>query len=227
MSKPFFSVIVPAHNAAGFIRNGLNSIMEQTFKDYELIVVCDKCVDNTAEIAEEYTDKVVEIDHDVDGRGHNVGIKMATGSWVLFMDHDDWWIHECVFERIATVIRDACDNGVMFNVLAFNFIMKGVGYAVNSTWTKIYPAMWNKCWRRDFLGDEELPAWDMEIALKLHPKAQFLCWPEAFYYYNYMMPGSISDLIRKGEISTAEIPENVRGIFDGYRDAMRDGSIHV
>ena len=99
MSKPFFSVIVPAYNAAGFIRKGLDSIRAQSFTDYELIVVCDKCLDNTAEIAREYTDKVVEIDHDVDGRGHNVGLRMAAGRWVLWMDHDDWWLHEYASRR--------------------------------------------------------------------------------------------------------------------------------
>ena len=62
MSKPFFSVIVPEHNSAEFMRKGLESIKAQSFTDYELIVVCDACEDNTAEIAREYTDKVFEIE---------------------------------------------------------------------------------------------------------------------------------------------------------------------
>jgi glycosyltransferase involved in cell wall biosynthesis len=47
MSKPFFSVIVPAHNSAEYIQRGLQSIVSQSFTDYELIVVCDACTDNT------------------------------------------------------------------------------------------------------------------------------------------------------------------------------------
>ncbi|MBR2556451.1 MAG: glycosyltransferase family 2 protein, partial [Aeriscardovia sp.] len=46
MIQPFFSVIVPAHNAAARIRRGLDSIRWQTFTDWELIVVCDDCQDN-------------------------------------------------------------------------------------------------------------------------------------------------------------------------------------
>ena len=57
--KPFFSVIVPAHNSAAWIRKGLDSIRAQVWDNYELIVVCDACTDNTAEIAREYTDKVI------------------------------------------------------------------------------------------------------------------------------------------------------------------------
>lgn len=44
---PFFSVIVPEHNSEKFMRKGLDSIKQQTFKDYELIIVCDACTDNT------------------------------------------------------------------------------------------------------------------------------------------------------------------------------------
>ena len=51
MSNPFFSVIVPAHNSAEFIRKGLESIKNQEFDDYELTVVCDACTDDTAEVA--------------------------------------------------------------------------------------------------------------------------------------------------------------------------------
>ena len=57
MGAPFFSVIVPEHNSAEFMRKGLDSIRDQSFTDYELIVVCDACSDNTAEIAREYTDR--------------------------------------------------------------------------------------------------------------------------------------------------------------------------
>ena len=53
--KPFFSVIVPEHNSAEYMRKGLESIRSQAFADYELIIICDKC--NTKaemEIAYEY-----------------------------------------------------------------------------------------------------------------------------------------------------------------------------
>ena len=44
-----FSIIIPAHNAADHIRNALESVAEQTFEDYEVIVVCDSCTDDTEE----------------------------------------------------------------------------------------------------------------------------------------------------------------------------------
>ena len=72
-----FSIIIPAHNSAGYIQNALDSVVEQTFEDYELIVVCDSCTDNTEEIAKEYGARTVAVDYHCDGLTRNKGIEMA------------------------------------------------------------------------------------------------------------------------------------------------------
>ena len=118
MAEPFFSVIVPAHNAAGRIRRGLDSIRNQTFTDYELIVVCDDCQDKTAEIAHEYTQIVWEVGWHSCGRTRNKGLDLAEGQWILFMDDDDWWIEENAFQMIHDAI---INGGEDFDVLAFGF----------------------------------------------------------------------------------------------------------
>ena len=117
MSKPFFSVIVPAHNSAEFIWKGLQSIRAQTFKDYEMIVVCDNCTDNTQNIVSEYADKVIVTGHGHDGLARNAGIDAADGEWILFMDDDDWWLHEYAFQQIADMVGQHGEN-----VLAYSFI---------------------------------------------------------------------------------------------------------
>ena len=86
---PFFSVIVPAHNAADRIRRGLSSIKRQTFDDYELIVVCDSCADNTEKIAKSYGAKTYPVNFHNDGLSRSEGIDRASGEWVLFMDDDE------------------------------------------------------------------------------------------------------------------------------------------
>ena len=60
MKNPQFSIIVPAHNSAAFLGRALGSIRRQTVSNYELIVVADACTDNTAEVAEWYTDTIME-----------------------------------------------------------------------------------------------------------------------------------------------------------------------
>lgn len=99
-----FSIIIPAYNSAGYIRKALDSIQIQSFTDYELIVVCDSCTDDTRAIAEEYGAKVEEVDCHCDGGTRNRGLDIAQGEWILFMDDDDWWLHEYVLEQLAVLL---------------------------------------------------------------------------------------------------------------------------
>jgi len=199
MRKHFFSVIVPAYNSAGYIRKGLQSIRGQSFRDYELIVVCDACRDETAEIAREYADKTIITDHGLDGLARNAGLDAAEGKWILFMDDDDWFLHEFVFQQIAEKV-----TAVEMDILAFSFIWKGRGYTRQEP-GRHFIAVWNKCWRRDFIGDtrfSNVPYWsdkDFNRGMYIrNPKVYY--WDMPMYYYNYLREGSISWRKVQGEI---------------------------
>ena len=193
MSKPFFSVIVPAHNSAGYLGRGLRTILDQSFKDYELIVVADACDDRTAKVANFYTDKIIETNYGMDGLARNAGIDAADGYWLIFMDDDDWFLHEFVFEQL----HDAAVNTDV-DMLVFDFIWKGRGYYRNAG-GKTNIAVWSKCWRRSFVGDTRFPAIPftsdepfMQEIIAKKPRALFMGVP--MYYYNYMRKGSQTEL---------------------------------
>lgn len=202
---PFFSVVVPLHNAADRMRKGLDSIKQQTFKDYELILVCDDCQDNTAEIAREYTDKVFEVQWHNCGKTRNKGLDKATGKWVLFMDDDDWWMSNTAFKEIADAI---VKNGKDFDVLVFDFIFGNNGWQTHQNPDQIYIAIWNKAWKREFIGEHRFPPMphsdDAGFAEEMHPLARFRFHNKPYYYYNFMRPGSISYLLDKGELKHLE-----------------------
>ena len=199
MSEPFFSVIVPAHHAAEYIRKGLQSILTQAFTDYELIVVADDCNDDTALIALDYADKCLVRRHGLDGLARNDGLDVAAGKWVLFMDDDDWWMDRTCFGRIAEAVT-ATDPDVL--LFGFYWNTRGVYF---QTMKHRYIAVWNKCWRREFIGETRFsskPYWsdvDFDKAMfDKYPKVSTLDKP--LYYYNYLRPGSISWRKEKGEI---------------------------
>ena len=197
-----FSVIVPEHNSAAWMRKGLDSIRRQTFTDYELIVVCDACDGNEAEIAREYTDKVIEVDFRSSGKTRNAGLDAATGDWILFMDDDDWWMDDRAFEKIAAAVGDEID------ILAFAFEWKGRGI-VKQHHGCLFIAVWNKAWRRDFIGDTRFPevphSDDVGFAEATHSRATRIAYLfDALYYYNYLRPGSISQKLQSGELQTLE-----------------------
>ena len=199
VKKPFFSVIVPEHNSAEFMRRGLDSIRMQTFKDYELIVVCDSCEDRTAEIAREYTDKVFEIQAKRCGFARNKGLDEATGEWILFMDDDDWFPDEYVFQTIAENVGKENED-----ILAFGFYWQGYGYRRNTP-ERMYTAVWNKAWRKEFIDrigarfpEDWLHSDDEGFSRITHHRAKIAYLDANLYYYNFMRPGSLTWQIENG-----------------------------
>ena len=186
-----YSIIIPTHNAEDWIENALKSIVSQTVTDYELIVVCDACTDHTEEIAREYASVVINVDHNRCGLSRNAGLDFASGKWVLFMDDDDWWLHEYAFKQIADMLGN-------FDLLCFGFIWKGRGYTSPNRPGGVYwPAVWNKCWRRSAIGSTRFPS-EYPDDLLFHNEmisTKFLriqTWEMPLYYYNYWREGSIS-----------------------------------
>lgn len=193
-----FSIIIPAYNAEKHIKPALESIQKQVFKDYELIVVCDSCEDRTAEIAKNYGAKIIEVDYHNDGLARNAGIDAARGDWILFMDDDDWWLHEYVLTQLNEKVGCAGED-----ILCFSFVWKGVGYTTptgnnGGHWI----AVWNKCWRREFIGDTRFPNiknWsDVTFNKRMMEKnPKINDWDMPMYYYNYMRVESISERARR------------------------------
>ena len=189
-----FSIIIPAHNSAEYIHNALDSIIEQTFDDYELIVVCDSCTDNTEEIAKSYGARTAVVNYGCDGPTRNTGLKMAQGDWVLFMDDDDWWLHEFVLQQLA----DRLDNTM--DVLCFSFIFSGVKYATPlGNGGHHWIACWSKCYRRSCIdnarfsciadGSADVQFYEMMFGKGL----RIVDWDMPMYFYNYYRKGSISE----------------------------------
>ena len=204
MNKPFFSVIVPAHNSVGYIRKCLDSILCQTFDDYELIVVCDACTDGTEKVARGYADKLIATRHGMDGMARNAGIDAADGEWIMFLDDDDWWMHEYVLEMSKKTI-----DGILLPVdmLLFDFIWKDAPpnkspYYVQDI-DNVNIAVWSKAFRREFIGDTRFPAIQftsdkpfMDEIIKKKPVAY--ATHQLIYYYNYMRKGSQTEEHERG-----------------------------
>ena len=195
MSK--YSIIVPVHNSASFMRKCLESVTSQTYRDFELIVVCDACTDDSWRVAMDYADNVLTTNFGNDGPPRSAGLDAAKGDWILFLDDDDWWMHDYTL----TMIDNAIGDDTSFDILLFGFIFKTRGYAAPiRQGGSIWPAVWNKCYRRDFIkdtpfrniqptpeGDAPDIDWTRRI-LMLNPVYCILDMP--LYYYNYGRAGS-------------------------------------
>ena len=111
------SVVIATYNRAYIIREALESVLAQTYRDFEILVVDDGSSDRTREIVESYkSDKIRYIRHD-HNRGCsaacNTGIKEAEGAAVAFLDSDDTWMPEYL-ERQASLLCRHPEVGVVF-----------------------------------------------------------------------------------------------------------------
>ncbi len=93
---PKYSIIVPVYNAERFLRECVDSVLVQTFTDYELILVDDGSPDNSGAICDEYAEKDVKVKviHKENGgvsSARNVGIDESSGEYIVFLDSDDFW----------------------------------------------------------------------------------------------------------------------------------------
>lgn len=187
-----FSVIIPAHNAEDHIRKCLDSIKQQTFTDYELIVICDSCTDRTEEIAKEYGAITKAVEHHCDGPTRSDGLDLAQGEYVLFLDDDDWWLHEYVLTQLDEKLKETANP----DVLCFSFIFRHWKYASphgmsGNRWI----AVWNKCWKRIFIGNTRFPDIKFTSDEPFHRAmtakgGRWVDWDMPMYYYDYMREGS-------------------------------------
>ncbi|MFZ1810373.1 MAG: glycosyltransferase family 2 protein, partial [Candidatus Nitrotoga sp.] len=93
LSAPRFSVIIPAYNAAGTLARALDSVLTQTWAAFEVIVIDDGSIDNTAAVAASYGEKIRYLRQNNAGvsAARNHGARIASGDWLAFLDADDWY----------------------------------------------------------------------------------------------------------------------------------------
>ena len=103
--KPKISVIVPLYNAEAYIERTLNSILNQTYTNYEILLINDCPADKTIEIANTYNDKRIRMIHNVENKGiafsRNRGIEFSNGEFIALMDHDDLALPERFAKQVA------------------------------------------------------------------------------------------------------------------------------
>ena len=125
-SNPTISVIVPVYNIEKYVKECINSILAQTYTNFEVIIVDDGSIDASGRIADEFAlmDERVKVIHKRNGgltSSRNAGLMAASGEWIMHVDGDDWIDPEMMAEMIAIADRKCAD----FVIGNLRFVCKG------------------------------------------------------------------------------------------------------
>jgi len=173
---PKVSIILPAYNVEKYIAKSIESVLNQTYKDFELLVVIDGSPDKSKEVAQSFEDDRIKIFEKENGGlsdARNYGLEHANGEYIYFMDSDDWIEPDLIEDNIKILEQEKLDliifgyiqdnedsNG---NVISSKSILSEVLYykkgdkdlVINAHQLGIMGYAWNKIYRKSFLDQHQ------------------------------------------------------------------------
>lgn len=161
--EDLISVVVPIYNVENYIKKCVDSILSQTYKNLEIILVDDGSPDNCPQICDEYAqkDSRIKVIHKENGgvsSARNIGMENARGKWIAFIDADDW-IEEKYFEKMLDRVKT---NDADIVLCGYNRVMPNCNIKINSNG-----------------GDEKVNAKEYLIKV-LNPQTLWLCTYENY-----------------------------------------------
>ncbi len=210
------TIIVPVYNGAAYLKRCMDSILAQTYTNYEILIVDDGSTDATAEIAEEYGKKHanVRIIHKENAglpQARKTGVENANGTYIGFVDADDW-IDADMYEQLYLLCRKH-DAEIAACGMIFEFGSKGIPQFKDSEEVCVYNHLealqeinqrqnirvyvWNKLYHKrvfdgvefatgNFIGE------DYDIVTKVLQKDIKLAWTPQCKYHYFQATGTMS-----------------------------------
>lgn len=207
MEKGLVSIIMPSYNTAPYIRETIQSVLDQTYQNWELIIVDDCSTDNTDEVVASIKDDRIRYLKNEKNSGaavsRNRALREAKGRWIAFLDSDDLWMPEKLEKQISFMEK----NGYSFSYTNYEEIdVEGNDTGVRVTGPKkvTKTGMFNYCWLgcltvmydRDVVGliqiEDIKKNNDYAMWLKVCKKADCYLLDESLGKYRKGRAGSVS-----------------------------------
>ena len=219
MSNAKISVIVPVYNVEKYLPRCIESILNQTYKDFELILVDDGSLDNSGKICDYYANKdsrvkVIHKKNEGPSLARNVGLDIAKGDFVSFVDSDDW-IEETTYEQLMDIILATHADIVRFswettdgeNIIEKSYtnerysqISTGRDVAKKLLLCEVESQVWKafyqrKCWINLRFPVGRCLCEDLAVVYRAFEKAEIVAYVDKPFYKYRVNPNSITHMM--------------------------------
>ncbi len=214
---PKISIIVPVYNVEPYLSKCLDSLINQTFQDIEIICVDDCSPDNSNSIIKKYMEydkriKIIENNKNIGLSGsRNIGMQIAKAKYIMFLDPDDWYDKDACellyFEIVKKDVdlalfgtRKVYSNKSKKKVKEFFYSNRGkisdnsINLLYNLDWS-----VWNKIWKKSILNKYDI----------IFPTGQNL--EDAPFYFKYMAFVKKVSIIKKPKYNYLQRPDSIIG----------------
>ncbi len=216
------SIIVPVYNVEKYLPKCLDSLANQTLDDYEVILINDGSPDNSQQIINDYVErypgiiKSVTVENGGQGRARNIGIDMSQGEYIGFADSDDW-VDTTMYEKLYNAAKQENADMVTCDAQAQS-PDGGIEYLYTAQYRDpmcVSGSVWNKLFRRDFIGDVRFPEglWyeDLEFVLKLMLRSERVAQvSESLYFYRVSPDSTMRNNNARKNLDIITIMEHIR-----------------
>ena len=226
-----FSIIIPAYNVADYLENCVESILKQTYDNYEIIIVDDGSTDETGKVADELLtqSKQINVVHQSNGgasKARNTGMKRATGDYILFLDGDDFWSDSHFLKQIASELTIELVDVIIFGYSYYydNEIkespisrLKDLGEATN--FGLFNGPNWNKCISKNLINkglsfpEDLVSEHSLYCSSIMKMMESFSVITSTQYMYRQNRAGSLTNVVKERNVL-----DTLRGISRGLSD---------
>lgn len=236
--KPRLSIVVPVYNVEQYLHKCVDSILSQTFRDYELILVDDGSTDGSSRICDDYKGKdgricVLHKENGGLSDARNYGIEHSNGEYIAFVDSDDWIDSGMYESMMSAIVENDADiavcghrvvtvDGQVEETVVFEntILLTGAEATIEILKDERMPSFaWNKLYKKCLFKDIRFPQGriyeDIAVVYRYFNIAKSVYVLNKVYYNYLRRPGSLC-LSQTNEKAVKRIHDNAQAFYERY-----------